>query len=75
MERRKRRKVCRFCENKVIRIDYRDDRILSKYVTERGKIVPGRVTGVCPKHQRWLSRAIKRGRNMALLPFTSRDHA
>ncbi len=73
MERRRRRKVCRFCENKVKRIDYRDDRILNRYVTDRGKIIPGRVTGVCPKHQRWLSKAIKRGRTMALLPFTARD--
>jgi len=70
---RKRRKICRFCEKQVKRIDYRDERILRRYVSERGKIVPGRVTGVCAKHQRWLSNAIKRARVMALLPFTSRD--
>lgn len=70
---RRRRKTCRFCENQVKRIDYRDDRILKKYVSDRGKIIPRRVTGVCAKHQRWLSTAIKRARVMALLPFTSRD--
>jgi len=70
---RKRRKVCRFCEKQVKRIDYRDDRILKRYVSERGKIVPGRVTGVCAKHQRWLSQAIKRARVMGFLPFTSRE--
>jgi small subunit ribosomal protein S18 len=73
VERRRRRKVCRFCESRVKRIDYRDDKILGRYVTDRGKIVPGRVSGVCPKHQRWLATAIKRGRVMGLLPFTSRD--
>jgi small subunit ribosomal protein S18 len=70
---RKKRKICRFCEKQVKRIDYRDERILRKYVSERGKIVPGRVTGVCAKHQKWLSQAIKRARAMGLLPFTSRD--
>jgi small subunit ribosomal protein S18 len=70
---RKRRKICRFCEKQVKRIDYRDERILRRYVSERGKIVPGRVTGVCAKHQRWLSTAIKRARVMGFLPFTSRD--
>ena len=70
---RKKRKICRFCEKQVKRIDYRDERILRKYVSERGKIVPGRVTGVCAKHQKWLAQAIKRARAMGLLPFTSRD--
>jgi small subunit ribosomal protein S18 len=70
---KKRKKICRFCEKQVKRIDYRDDRILNRYISDRGKIVPGRVTGVCAKHQRWLSRAIKRGRVMGLLPFTSRE--
>jgi small subunit ribosomal protein S18 len=70
---RKKRKICRFCEKQVKRIDYRDERILRKYVSERGKIVPGRVTGVCAKHQKWLAQAIKRARVMGLLPFTSRD--
>jgi small subunit ribosomal protein S18 len=70
---RKKRKICRFCEKQVKRIDYRDERILRKYVSERGKIVPGRVTGVCAKHQKWLAQAIKRARTMGFLPFTSRD--
>ena len=71
---RKKRKVCRFCENRVTRIDYRDSKILNKYITDRGKIVPGRVTGVCPKHQRWLTISIKRSRSMAMLPFTSKEY-
>lgn len=70
---RKRRKICRFCEHQVKRIDYRDDRILKRYISERGKIIPGRVTGVCAKHQRWLARAIKRSRSMGFLPYSSRD--
>jgi small subunit ribosomal protein S18 len=69
VERRK-RKTCRFCEEKVKRIDYRDDRFLRRFVTERGKIVPGRMTGTCAKHQRLLTNSIKRARLMALVPFT-----
>lgn len=68
MERRK-RKICRFCDQKVKIIDYKDDRTLRKYLTERGKIIPRRVTGVCARHQRQLTQAIKRGRVLALLPF------
>ena len=68
MEKRK-RKMCRFCDQKVVEIDYKDDRLLRKYLTERGKIIPRRVTGVCAKHQRQLTLAIKRGRILALLPF------
>lgn len=68
MERRK-RKICRFCDQKVAIIDYKDDRTLRKYLTERGKIIPRRVTGVCARHQRQLTQAIKRGRVLALLPF------
>ncbi|UCC80853.1 MAG: 30S ribosomal protein S18 [Candidatus Zixiibacteriota bacterium] len=68
MERRK-RKICRFCDQKISAIDYKDDRMLRKYLTERGKIIPRRVTGVCAKHQRQLTQAIKRGRVLALLPF------
>jgi len=69
MERR-RRKICRFCDNKVALIDYKDDRTTRKYLTERGKILPRRVTGTCAKHQRQLTRAIRRGRILALLPFS-----
>jgi small subunit ribosomal protein S18 len=68
MERRK-RKMCRFCDQKINVIDYKDDRILRRYLTERGKIIPRRVTGVCAKHQRQLTQAIKRGRVLAMLPF------
>ena len=68
MERRK-RKICRFCDQKVAVIDYKDDRTLRKYLTERGKIIPRRVTGVCARHQRQLTQAIKRGRVLAMLPF------
>lgn len=71
-KRRKRRpKVCHFCVEKIDHVDYKDIDKLRKYVTERGKIVPRRVTGACAKHQRQLTRAIKRARIMALLPFTA----
>ncbi len=71
-KRRKRRpKVCNFCVDKVTSVDYKEIEKLKKYVTDRGKIVPRRVTGACAKHQRQLTRAIKRARIIALLPFTS----
>ena len=71
-KRRKRRpKVCHFCVGKIDHVDYKEVDKLKKYVTERGKIVPRRVTGTCAKHQRQLTRAIKRARIIALLPFTS----
>jgi small subunit ribosomal protein S18 len=66
-----RRKVCRFCADKDSHIDYKDTRALSSFITERGKIVPSRITGNCAKHQRQLTTAIKRARAVALLPFTS----
>lgn len=66
-----RRKVCRFCADKEIRIDYKDTRVLSQFITERGKITPSRITGNCARHQRLLTTAIKRARNVALLPFTT----
>lgn len=72
MEKRK-RKTCRFCGEKTKRIDYRDDRLLRKYVTERGKIVPGRMTGTCAKHQRALTNALRRARIMALVPFAAEE--
>lgn len=65
-----RRKVCRFCADKVIWIDYKDARTLAGFLTERGKIVPSRITGNCAKHQRQLTVAIKRARTVALLPYT-----
>ncbi|WP_407081012.1 30S ribosomal protein S18 [Magnetococcus marinus] len=65
----RRRKVCPFCADKGLKIDYKDPKMLSRYITERGKMVPSRITGVCAPHQRKLSVAIKRARNIALLPF------
>ena len=67
-----RRKFCKFCANKIDFIDYKDTKTLRGYVTERGKIVAGRMTGNCAKHQRELTRAIKRARNIALLPFVEK---
>lgn len=68
--RRRKRRVCQFCVNKVDKIDYKDVNTLKKYVTERGKILPRRINGNCAVHQRQLTRAIKRARNIALLPYT-----
>ncbi|MDB5098257.1 MAG: ribosomal protein [Cyanobacteria bacterium RYN_339] len=67
--RMKRRKVCVFCVDKVTFIDYKDVIRLKKYITERGKILPRRVTGNCAKHQRGLTEAIKRSREIALMPY------
>ena len=66
-----RRKVCRFCAEKESTIDYKDSRTLSSFVSERGKIIPSRITGNCAKHQRQLTSAIKRARTVALLPFAN----
>lgn len=66
-----RRKVCRFCVDSDLRIDYKDGKALRYFVTERGKIVPRRISGNCAKHQRGLTLAIKRARQIALLPFTT----
>jgi small subunit ribosomal protein S18 len=66
---RRRRKVCIFCEDKVDYIDYKDVSKLRKFISERGKILPKRVSGNCAKHQRKLSTAIKRARQTALLPY------
>jgi small subunit ribosomal protein S18 len=66
-----RRKVCRFCADKKLNIDFKDYRLLTQFVTERGKITPSRITGTCAKHQRPLTVAIKRARNIALLPFST----
>src|SRR6202047_2133705 len=65
----RKKKVCKFCVEKMDFIDYKRADILSQFVQERGKILPRRVTGVCSRHQRWLGVAIKRARNIALLPF------
>lgn len=66
-----RRKVCRFCADKSLKVDYKDVRTLGTFITEGGKIVPSRVTGNCAKHQRALTVAIKRARILALLPFST----
>jgi small subunit ribosomal protein S18 len=68
----RRKKVCKFCVEKIDAIDYKDVRLLGQFVAESGKIVPRRLTGVCTPHQRRLTSAIKQARNIALLPFTSR---
>ncbi|MFZ5753353.1 MAG: 30S ribosomal protein S18 [Bacillota bacterium] len=69
--RRPRKRVCSFCVDKVESIDYKELGRLRKYITERGKILPRRISGNCAKHQRQLTIAIKRARNVALLPFTA----
>ncbi len=69
--RRPRRKVCAFCVDKVEQIDYKDAAKLRRFITERGKILPRRISGNCAKHQRQVTVAIKRARNIALLPFTA----
>ena len=66
---RSRRKVCAFCVDKVETVDYKDVAKLRRYLSERGKIVPRRVTGTCARHQRQLTAAIKRARDLALLPY------
>jgi len=64
-----RKKVCKFCADKI-EIDYKDTRLLRQYVTERGKIMPSRLTGTCSRHQRKLASAVKTARNLAMLPYT-----
>ena len=64
-----RRKFCRYCADKIEFIDYKDVKSMRSFVTDRGKILAGRMTGNCAKHQRELTRAIKRARNIGLLPF------
>lgn len=67
-----RKKFCRFCADKAEFIDYKDIRILKNYITERGKILPRRMTGTCARHQRELTEAIKRARSIALLAYTEK---
>ena len=67
----RRRKVCKFCEEKIDVIDYKDIRLVSQFVSDRGKILPRRLTGTCSPHQRLLTVAIKRARNLAFIPFAS----
>ncbi|MEG0376924.1 MAG: 30S ribosomal protein S18 [Eubacterium sp.] len=70
---KRRRKVCEFCERNVAEVDYKDAVTLKKYISERGKILPRRATGTCAKHQRKVTEAVKRARNIALLPYTSNN--
>jgi small subunit ribosomal protein S18 len=67
----RKKKVCRFCVERVDFIDYKKAEMLQPFVQERGKILPRRMTGTCSRHQRWLGEAIKRARNIALLPFAT----
>ena len=71
-KRLQRRKFCKFCAEKVQFLDYKETRILRSYLTDKGKILPRRMTGVCAKHQRDLTEAIKRARNIALLSFVEK---
>ena len=71
MRESRRRKVCQFCVDKVEHIDYKDTAKLRKYISDRAKILPRRMTGTCAMHQRQLTEAIKRARHLALLPYTS----
>jgi len=66
-----RKKICRFCVEQLQAIDYKDVPRLQKYITEKGKILPSRISGACSRHQKMLSRAIKRARSSDLLPFTA----
>ncbi|MEG0157072.1 MAG: 30S ribosomal protein S18 [Anaerovoracaceae bacterium] len=67
----RKKKVCQFCADKTESIDYKDVDVLRRYVTERGKILPKRITGTCAVHQREVTKAIKRARIVALLPYTA----
>jgi len=67
----RKKKVCRFCVEKIDFIDYKKVEMLQPFVQDRGKILPRRMTGTCSKHQRWLGVAVKRARNIALLPFAT----
>ena len=68
---RRRKKVCIFCADKISYVDYKDSAKLRKFISERGKILPRRISGACAVHQRAVNTAIKRARNMALLPFVT----
>jgi len=67
-------KICRFCQDKIKTIDYKDEKRLMRFITEQGKIIPRRVTGTCARHQRQLAHAVKRARQIALLPYAGKHH-
>ena len=71
MNTRGRIKVCRFCEDKALKVDYKDERMLRRFVTERGKVIPRRMSGTCARHQRSLVTALTRARNIAILPYAA----
>ena len=64
------KKICRFCDTRDLKIDYKDVRMLRKYITDQGKIIPRRVSGNCARHQREMTTAIKRARNISLIPYS-----
>ena len=66
-------RVCKFCEDRSLNIDYKNVKLMKKFVNDQGKIIPGRVTGTCSRHQRQLTGAIKRARNIALLSYTGNE--
>jgi small subunit ribosomal protein S18 len=67
-------KICRFCQDKIEKIEYKDEKRLMRFITEQGKIIPRRVTGTCARHQRQLAHAVKRARHIALLPYAGKHH-
>lgn len=67
----RRRRVCRFCANPNLILNYKNIRLLNEFITERAKIIPRRISGNCAKHQRWLTTEIKRARQLGLMPFTT----
>ncbi len=67
----RKKRVCRFCENKDVYIDYKNEKRLQRFISEQGRIIPKRITGTCSRHQRMLVQAIKRARHLALVPFVS----
>jgi small subunit ribosomal protein S18 len=67
----RRRKVCKFCADRIEYVDYKDTKLLQQFIPERAKILPRRISGTCARHQRILQQAIKRARHLALLPFTT----
>ena len=71
MIRPKKKRICRFCENKVAMVDYKDPKRLLKFTTEVGKMIPRRTSGTCARHQRQLTTAVKRARHLALMPYVS----
>lgn len=70
----RRKKICRFCDNKISYIDYKDERMLRRFTNERGKIIPRRISGNCARHQRALTTAIKRARVLAIMAFESESY-